>query len=183
MEFNHVFQCAHALLTFDLLVSEWPPWPLPARTDVGKANTRLQTVIKLTFVANVGFIRYVLPCLSDSDEICGIWNVPGIPDSHPGDYPAYLYRLVTNIYSSVRPACSRLEFRGLPCSGKEAVRPNSFSWAKSEIFFFFRGALRPQKAYGLLGTAEEWDRECRELRPTSAFTQLQLARGQGSDRK
>ena len=113
----------------------------------------------------------------------GIWNVPGIPDSHPGDYPAYLYRLVTNIYSSVRPACSRLEFRGLPCSGTEAVRPNSFSWAKSEIFFFFRGALRPQKAYGLLGTAEEWNRECRELRPTSVFTQLQLARGQGSDRK
>ena len=24
---------------------------------------------------------------------------------------------------------------------------------------FFRGALRPQKPYGLLGTGEEWDRE------------------------
>ena len=113
----------------------------------------------------------------------GIWNVPGIPDRLPGDYPAYLYRLVTNIYSSVRRTCSRLKFRGLSCSGKEAIRPNSFSWGKSEIFFFFCGALRPQKACGLLETAEEWDRECRELRPTSVFTQLQLARGQGSDRK
>ena len=26
--------------------------------------------LKLTFVANVGFIRYIWPCLSDSDDIC-----------------------------------------------------------------------------------------------------------------
>lgn len=54
---------------------------------------------------------------------------------------------------------------------------------KERDFLLLSWHLRPQKAYGLLGTAEEWDRECRELRPTSVFTQLQLARGQGSDRK
>ena len=29
----------------------------------------------------------------------------------------------------------------------------------SPVTSFFRGALRPQKWYGLLGTGEEWDRE------------------------
>ena len=27
------------------------------------------------------------------------------------------------------------------------------------LSFFFHGALRPQKPYGLLGTGEEWDKE------------------------
>ena len=41
----------------------------------------------------------------------------------------------------------------------------------SRFFFFFHGALRPHKPYGLLGTGEEWDRE-REPGSTSLFTQL-----------
>ena len=31
---------------------------------------RLQTALKLIFVANVGFICYIRPCLNDSDDIC-----------------------------------------------------------------------------------------------------------------
>ena len=35
-------------------------------------------------------------------------------------------------------------------------------WAVDSFFLsFFHGAIRPQKPYGLLGTGEEWDRECR----------------------
>ena len=54
----------------------------------------LQTVIKVTFVANVGFIHSIWPCgcVNDSDDICGpngIYNVPGISDHLLGDYPLY----------------------------------------------------------------------------------------------
>ena len=44
--------------------------------------------------------------------------------------------------------------------------PSVYLLHRPDNTFFFRGALRPQKRYGLSGTGEEWDRE-RELRPIS----------------
>ena len=51
------------------------------------------------------------------------------------------------------------------------VKPPLCDSAEFNSFFFLLWCLRPQKPYGLLGTGEEWDREC-EPRPASLFTQL-----------